>query len=99
LNDFRVRLEDTREKLQENFRKIPSQKPHPGKNRKDAAPRRMQVAPAWLLQRSPNILLIPGTSSVAHLRENLKTASLPLPAHVVAELDSIGADAKRGATV
>jgi pyridoxine 4-dehydrogenase len=59
----------------------------------------MQVALAWLLQRSPNILLIPGTSSLGHLSENLKAASLRLPAHVVAELDSIGADAKRGATV
>jgi len=59
----------------------------------------MQVALAWLLQRSPNILLIPGTSSVGHLRENLKAASLPLPAHVVAELDSIGAGAKRSASV
>jgi len=49
----------------------------------------MQVALAWLLQRSPNILLIPGTSSVAHLRENLATAELELPAGVVAELDDI----------
>jgi len=39
----------------------------------------MQVALAWLLQRSPNILLICGTSSVEHLRENLKAASLQLP--------------------
>jgi aryl-alcohol dehydrogenase-like predicted oxidoreductase len=52
-----------------------------------------------LLQRSPNILLIPGTSSVGHLRENLKAASLPLPGHVVAELDSIGGDAQQGASV
>jgi pyridoxine 4-dehydrogenase len=59
----------------------------------------MQVALAWLLQRSPNILLIPGTSSVEHLRENLKAASLPLPAYVVAALDSIGGDALRDATV
>jgi pyridoxine 4-dehydrogenase len=50
----------------------------------------MQVALAWLLQRSPNILLIPGTSSVAHLRENLDAASLRLPREVIAELDSIG---------
>lgn len=49
----------------------------------------MQVALAWLLQRSPNILLIPGTSSVKHLRENLEAASLQLPAEVVADLDSI----------
>jgi pyridoxine 4-dehydrogenase len=50
----------------------------------------MQVALAWLLQRSPNILLIPGTSSVAHLRENLKAATLQLPAEVLADLDAIG---------
>jgi pyridoxine 4-dehydrogenase len=51
----------------------------------------MQVALAWLLRRSPNILLIPGTSSVAHLRENLAAASLVLPDEVMAELDGIGA--------
>jgi len=51
----------------------------------------MQVALAWLLQRSPNILLIPGTSSVAHLRENLVAAELQLPADALAELDAIGA--------
>lgn len=50
----------------------------------------MQVTLAWLLQRSPNILLIPGTSSVAHLHENLAAASLTLPEDVVAELDAIG---------
>lgn len=50
----------------------------------------LQVALAWLLQRSPNILLISGTSSVAHLRENLKAADLKLPAEVVAKLNSIG---------
>jgi pyridoxine 4-dehydrogenase len=50
----------------------------------------MQVALAWLLQRSPNILLIPGTSSVAHLRENLKAATLQIPADVLADLDAIG---------
>ena len=50
----------------------------------------MQVALAWLLQRSPNILLIPGTSSVAHLHENLAAASLMLPEDAVAELDAIG---------
>jgi pyridoxine 4-dehydrogenase len=55
----------------------------------------MQVALAWLLQRSPNILLIPGTSSVEHLRENLKAATLQIPAEVLAELDSIGAAAKQ----
>jgi pyridoxine 4-dehydrogenase len=50
----------------------------------------MQVALAWLLQRSPNILLIPGTSSVGHLRENLKAATLQIPAVVLAHLESIG---------
>jgi len=49
----------------------------------------MQVALAWLLHRSPNILLIPGTSSVAHLRENLAAAALTLSAEVIAELDGI----------
>jgi pyridoxine 4-dehydrogenase len=49
----------------------------------------MQVALAWLLHRAPNILLIPGTSSLAHLRENLKAAQLKLPAKVLAELDEI----------
>ncbi len=51
----------------------------------------MQVALAWLLQRSPNILLIPGTSSVAHLQQNLAAASLALPADAVAELNGIAA--------
>lgn len=51
----------------------------------------MQVALAWLLQRSPNILLIPGTSSVAHLEENLAVAGLTLPPDTVAALDKIGA--------
>jgi aryl-alcohol dehydrogenase-like predicted oxidoreductase len=50
----------------------------------------MAVAQAWLLQRSPNILLIPGTSSVAHLRQNVASASLVLDAETVAELDAIG---------
>ncbi len=50
----------------------------------------MQVALAWLLQRSPKILLIPGTSSVEHLRENLKAATLELPSDKVAQLDAIG---------
>ena len=49
----------------------------------------MQVALAWLLQRSPNILLIPGTSSVAHLRENLAAAELKLPHEIVEQLDAI----------
>jgi len=50
----------------------------------------MSVALAWLLQRSPNILLIPGTSSLTHLRENLTGAGLALSADDVAELDQIG---------
>ena len=50
----------------------------------------MQVALAWLLRRSPNILLIPGTSSVAHLRENLAAAGFALPEDAVRELDGIG---------
>src|ERR1700744_180624 len=49
----------------------------------------MQVALAWLLQRAPNILLIPGTSSVGHLRENLVAADLELPVDTVAVLDRI----------
>jgi aryl-alcohol dehydrogenase-like predicted oxidoreductase len=49
----------------------------------------MQVALAWLLQRAPNILLIPGTSSVQHLRENLAAAELQLPKEMVAVLDQI----------
>jgi pyridoxine 4-dehydrogenase len=57
-------------------------------NRLRATP--MSVALAWLLQRSPNILLIPGTSSTAHLRENIVGAGLSLSDEDVAELDSIG---------
>jgi aryl-alcohol dehydrogenase-like predicted oxidoreductase len=49
----------------------------------------MQVALAWLLKRAPNILLIPGTSSLTHLRENLAAAELDLPANVLATLESI----------
>ena len=49
----------------------------------------MQVALAWLLQRSPNILLIPGTSSAEHLRENLKAATLQLPPEIIADLDTV----------
>jgi len=52
----------------------------------------MQVALAWLLQRSPNILLIPGTSSINHLRENLAAAALELPSDVIAELNAIAED-------
>jgi pyridoxine 4-dehydrogenase len=54
----------------------------------------MQVALAWLLQRSPNILLIPGTSSIAHLRENLSARTLALPCELIADLDSIAKPAK-----
>ena len=50
----------------------------------------MQVALAWLLQRSPNILLIPGTSSVGHLRENLKASTLQLTPETIADLNAIG---------
>jgi aryl-alcohol dehydrogenase-like predicted oxidoreductase len=50
----------------------------------------MQVALAWLLQRSPNILLIPGTSSVEHLRENIAARDIELSAEMVAQLDAIG---------
>jgi aryl-alcohol dehydrogenase-like predicted oxidoreductase len=50
----------------------------------------MQIALAWLLQRSPNILLIPGTSSVAHLRENLDASRLEIPRTVLDDLESVG---------
>ncbi len=56
-------------------------------SRLDSTP--MQVALAWLLQRSPNILVIPGTSSLNHLRENLKAATLKIPAEVLADLDAV----------
>jgi aryl-alcohol dehydrogenase-like predicted oxidoreductase len=49
----------------------------------------MQVALAWLLQRSPNILVIPGTSSIEHFRENLQAAALEIPVGLLAKLDSI----------
>jgi pyridoxine 4-dehydrogenase len=54
----------------------------------------MQVALAWLLHRSPNILLIPGTSSVAHLHENLAAANLHLPPETITELNLIGSEPK-----
>ena len=54
----------------------------------------MQIALAWLLHRAPNVLLIPGTSSVEHLRENLAAAALKLPAEALATLDAMGASAK-----
>ena len=57
----------------------------------DATP--MQVALAWLLHRAPNMLLIPGTSSVSHLRENLAAAAMVLPPETLAKLDAIGAQA------
>lgn len=53
----------------------------------------MQVALAWLLHRSPNILLIPGTKSVAHLRENLAAGQLTLSPQTLTELDGIAAEA------
>jgi len=55
----------------------------------------MQVALAWLLQRSPNLLLIPGTSSVEHLRENLQAATLQLPADARDTLNAIAAGSER----
>jgi pyridoxine 4-dehydrogenase len=60
-------------------------------DRLGAAP--MQVALAWLLHRSPNILLIPGTSSVAHLRDNLAASQLTLSPQALAELDGIASAA------
>lgn len=56
----------------------------------------MQVALAWLLQRSPNILLIPGTSSVGHLQENLQAAALKLPDEALEKLNGIGAATAQG---
>jgi pyridoxine 4-dehydrogenase len=50
----------------------------------------MQVALAWLLQRSPNILVIPGTSSIEHLRENLQSSMLQIPPEAIGDLDAIG---------
>jgi len=55
----------------------------------------MQVALAWLLRRSTNILLIPGTSSVGHLRENLEAGALQLPSEIIADLDSIASDSRQ----
>jgi pyridoxine 4-dehydrogenase len=55
----------------------------------------MQVALAWLLQRSPNILLIPGTSSLKHLRENLKAATLQIPSTVIADLEPISRGSRK----
>jgi len=55
----------------------------------------MQVALAWLLQRSPNVLVIPGTSSTDHLRENLDAATVSLPPDAIASLDSMGGNPMR----
>ena len=59
----------------------------------------MQVALAWLLQRSPNMLLIPGTSSLEHLRENIKAASLKLAEEHLSKLNQIAAHAQPQASV
>ena len=64
--------------------------------RLDATP--MQVALAWLLQRAPNILVIPGTSSTDHLRENLQASGLQIPSEVIADLDAIGGNPRMGGT-
>ncbi len=56
----------------------------------------MQVALGWLLQRSPNILVIPGTSSIEHLRENLQSSELQIPPEMIADLDAIGGNAGSG---
>ena len=58
----------------------------------------MQVALAWLLRRAPNILLIPGTSSVGHLRENLAAAKLTMPDEALTKLDTIGGDTRMPST-
>ncbi len=55
----------------------------------------MQLALAWLLHRAPNLLLIPGTSSLAHLRENLKAATLEISAEILAKLNGIGGTSQR----
>jgi aryl-alcohol dehydrogenase-like predicted oxidoreductase len=70
------------------FSPLQSDELHGVAHRLGATP--LSVALAWLLQRSPNMLLIPGTSSVAHLRENVAGAALELPADALAELDAIG---------
>ena len=59
----------------------------------------MQVALAWLLHRSPNILVIPGTSSLSHLRENLLAAALQIPAEVLADLDAVSEKRFRGSNL
>ena len=59
----------------------------------------MQLALAWLLQRAPNVLLIPGTSSVKHLRENLQAAELEIPGEILSELNLIGQGEGKGSAV
>ena len=76
------------------FTPLQSDTLHSVAKRLGAAP--VAVALAWLLQRSANILLIPGTSSVTHLRENVAGAELELSEADVAELDSIGAEGIAG---
>ncbi|MGO9453525.1 MAG: aldo/keto reductase family oxidoreductase [Candidatus Binataceae bacterium] len=56
----------------------------------------MQVALAWLLQRAPNILVIPGTSSIKHLRENLRASMLQIPVEVIADLDTFDGSVWKG---
>jgi len=70
------------------FEKLQSDALHAVADRLETTP--LGVALAWLLRRSPNILLIPGTSSVAHLRENVAAAGTDLPDDALAELDAIG---------
>jgi aryl-alcohol dehydrogenase-like predicted oxidoreductase len=64
--------------------------------RLDATP--MQVALAWLLHRSPNILVIPGTSSLTHFRENLKAAALQIPAELLGDLDAVSGQEREPST-
>jgi aryl-alcohol dehydrogenase-like predicted oxidoreductase len=70
------------------FSKLQSDELQSVADRLDATP--LALALSWLLQRSPNLMLIPGTSSVAHLRDNVAGAGLQLPADVIKELDAIG---------
>jgi pyridoxine 4-dehydrogenase len=58
----------------------------------------MQVALAWLLHRSPNILVIPGTSSLTHFRENLKAAALQIPAELLGDLDAVSGQEREPST-
>ncbi|WP_305080856.1 oxidoreductase [Pseudonocardia terrae] len=76
------------------FSPLQSDELHAVAERLGATP--LAVALAWLLQRSPNMLLIPGTSAVAHLRENVAAAGLELPADALAELDAIGREESVG---